>query len=96
VEFMTSNQLPATGAAAASMQPGLGYGLGVSVLLDPCSSRALSSAGEWGRDGHFGTSFFVDPAEDLAVLQLSQIMPAGRAAGRLQRELHSLVYQALL
>ena len=40
------------------------------------------------------TTFWVDPAEDLIVLLLTQLMPS--SAYPIRRELRALTYQALL
>lgn len=46
---------------------GVGYGLGVSVLLEGggAGGSELSGAGEFGWGGVAGTWFFVDPKHDL-------------------------------
>ena len=45
----------------------MGYGLGVSVLLEGggAGGSELSGAGEFGWGGVAGTWFFVDPKHDL-------------------------------
>ena len=51
---------------------GIGYGLGVSVLLENggCPGSELSGAGEFGWGGVASTWFFVDPKNDLVKEQL--------------------------
>ena len=73
---------------------GIGFGLGVSVLLDPARARILGSPGEYAWGGMASTSFWIDPAEDMMVLLLTQLMPS--AAWPIRRELRTLTYQALL
>ena len=100
VELMTTNHLP--GDLADMGQPrfaempfaGIGFGLGVSVLLDPARARILGSPGEYAWGGMASTAFWVDPAEDLMVLLLTQLMPS--SAWPIRRELRVLTYQALL
>ena len=100
VDLMTVNHLPGDlvhmGQARFSEMPfaGVGFGLGVSVLLDPAKARILGSPGEYAWGGMASTTFWVDPAEDLIVLLLTQLMPS--SAYPIRRELRVLVYQALL
>jgi CubicO group peptidase (beta-lactamase class C family) len=51
---------------------GLGWGLGVAVVVDPSRSWTWAHPGEWAWTGYWGTSFFVDPAEDLIIIQMEQ------------------------
>ncbi len=100
VELMTTNQLP--GDLADMGQPtfsetpftGVGFGLGVSVMLDPAKARVLGSPGEYAWGGMASTAFWVDPAEDLIVLLLTQLSPSSTYP--LRRELRVLTGQALL
>ena len=100
VELMTTNHLPGDladmGRPRFSEMPfaGVGFGLGVSVLLDPARARILGSPGEYAWGGLASTSFWVDPAEDMMVLLLTQLMPS--SAWPIRRELRTLTYQALL
>ncbi|MCY4453050.1 MAG: serine hydrolase [Immundisolibacterales bacterium] len=100
VEHMTGNQLP--GDLADMGQPrfsetaftGVGFGLGVSVMLDPAKARIVGSPGEYAWGGVASTAFWVDPAEDLIVLLLTQLSPSSTYP--IRRELRVLTYQALL
>ena len=100
VELMTTNQLP--GDLADMGQPtfsetpftGVGFGLGVSVMLDPAKARIVGSPGEYAWGGMASTAFWVDPAEDLIVLLLTQLSPSSTYP--IRRELRVLTYQALL
>ena len=100
VEHMTANQLP--GDLADMGQPrfsetpftGVGFGLGVSVMLDPAKARIVGSPGEYAWGGMASTAFWVDPAEDLIVLLLTQLSPSSTYP--IRRELRVLTYQALL
>jgi CubicO group peptidase (beta-lactamase class C family) len=97
VELMTSNHLPVNisgiccppGLSAA----GLGYGLGVSVLVDPAANGSLGSKGTFGWPGGASTFVFLDPAENMVLLLMSQHASADAAlAARFQ----TLAYQAIL
>ena len=100
VELMTTNHLPGDladmGRPRFAEMPfaGIGFGLGVSVMLDPARARILGSPGEYAWGGMASTTFWVDPAEDLIVLLLTQLMPS--SAYPIRRELRALTYQALL
>ena len=73
---------------------GVGYGLGWAVLLDPVANKVLSSPGELAWGGAASTFFWVDPAERLTAIFLTQLMPS--SAYPLRSELRQLVYQALV
>jgi CubicO group peptidase (beta-lactamase class C family) len=100
VELMTSNHL--RGDMAAMGQPrfsessyeGIGFGLGFSVMLDPARAQILGTPGEYAWGGAASTAFWIDPAEDLAVIMLTQLMPSSTYP--IRRELRVLIYQALI
>ncbi len=75
---------------------GLGFGLGFSVALGSATGQISGSAGEFAWSGAASTEFWVDPAEDLAVIFMTQFMPVP-VSNRLNlaRELHAIVYGAL-
>ena len=100
VEYMTTNHLPgdfaAMGMPRFSGMPfsGIGYGLGVAVMLDPAKARILGSPGSYTWGGMASTIFRVDPSEDLILLLLTQLSPP--SSYPIRRELVALTYQALL
>jgi len=51
--------------------PGVGFGLGFSILRDPKKAQSHKAANtfEWG--GVYGTSMFVDPKNELSVVMLT-------------------------
>jgi CubicO group peptidase (beta-lactamase class C family) len=73
---------------------GVGYGLGFAVLLDPVANKVLSTPGELAWGGAASTFFWVDPAEDLTAIFLTQLLPSSTYP--LRSELRQLVYQALV
>jgi CubicO group peptidase (beta-lactamase class C family) len=97
VELMTSNNLPPN-IPAISIAPGLdsgatGYGLGVSVLLDPAQAGNLGSKGTFGWAGAASTWAILDPEEDLVLILMAQYMIADfEFASRFQ----TLAYQAIV
>jgi len=100
--YMTRNHLP--GGAdlesfgrrlfAETTYDGIGYGLGLAVLLDPVANKVLSTPGELAWGGAASTFFWVDPAERLTAIFLTQLMPSSTYP--LRSELRQLVYQALV
>jgi CubicO group peptidase (beta-lactamase class C family) len=100
VEYMTCNHLP--GDLADMGQPvftetsyeGIGFGLGVSVMLDPAKAKVMGSAGEYAWGGYASTAFWIDPVEDMTVIFLTQLIPS--SAYPIRRELRVLTYQALI
>jgi CubicO group peptidase (beta-lactamase class C family) len=73
---------------------GVGYGLGFAILLDPVANKVLSSAGELAWGGAASTFFWVDPAERLTAIFMTQLLPS--TTYPLRSELRQLVYQALV
>ena len=60
---------------------GRSFGLGFAVSTDPVSSWTPGAIGSFSWGGHWGTQFWVDPAEKLIGLQMIQAAPGkGRAA----------------
>lgn len=102
IRLMTSNHLPGAADLATVGRPipsdtifeGVGYGLGVSVTLDPAKSRSAGNAGEFGWGGAASTAFWVDPVDQLTVQFFTQLLPSGTHP--IRRQLRQLVYQALL
>jgi CubicO group peptidase (beta-lactamase class C family) len=100
IELMMMNHLQ--GDLAAMGQPrfaestfhGIGFGLGFSVLLDPAKAEIVGTPGECGWGGMASTLFWVDPAEDLAVVMMTQLIPS--SSYPLRRELRVLTYQAIV
>jgi len=54
--------------------PGQGFGLGLSVSLDPVASRENVSPGTVGWGGLASTLFYIDPVEQLVVIFMTQII----------------------
>ncbi len=100
LRLMTANQLP--GDLAAMGQPsfmettteGIGFGFNLSVLIDPIEAKIIGTPGEFGWGGLASTFFFVDPAESLSFLFLTQVAPSNTLPVR--RPLRTLLYQAMM
>ena len=100
VELMTANHLRGDmaemGQARFSESPytGIGFGLGFSVMLNPARAQILGTPGEVAWGGAASTAFWIDPAEDMAVILLTQLMPSSTYP--IRRELRVLAYQAIV
>jgi CubicO group peptidase (beta-lactamase class C family) len=72
IELMTADHLgPITGAPDLLL-PGYGFGLGFAVRLQPGISAVPGSVGQYFWGGLAGTTFWVDPAEELFAIMLIQ------------------------
>ena len=105
VALMTMNHLPG-GGDVTSLSPagsgftesgyaGVGFGLGVSVTLDPAAVGIPGTAGEFGWGGMASTVFFVDPIEDMAVVFVTQVITDTPRRVKLRRDLRTLIYDAM-
>ncbi|MFI7500113.1 serine hydrolase domain-containing protein [Streptomyces sp. NPDC049687] len=102
VDLMTRNHLPggadlrAFGSRPAHDEPGndgVGFGLGVSVVIDPDRTQAPSGLGTYGWSGVATTTFWIDPSRDLSVQFLTQLRP--RRSLKLYPDLKRLVHEAV-
>ncbi len=100
IELMTSNHLPGDmadmGMPRFSESPyyGIGFGLGFSVMINPAKAQILGTAGEYAWGGAASTAFWCDPAEDMAVVLLTQLYPSSTYP--IRRDLRVLTYQAIV
>jgi len=72
VEFMTADHLGAIPRANDLLPPGHGFGLGFAVKTAVGEHTEPGSVGSYGWSGAAGTAFFVDPAEAMFALILTQ------------------------
>lgn len=102
VELMTANHLPGDGDLQSVALPGgygevgfagMGFGLTVAVAKEPAVTQVVGSAGEYMWGGAASTIFWVDPAEDMTVIFMTQLLPSGTFNFRGQ--LKTLVYPAI-
>ncbi len=100
VELMTMNHLNGdmadmgTPRFSESTYTGIGFGLGFSVMIDPAKAYIAGTPGEFAWGGAASTAFWIDPAEDMAVVLLTQLMPSSTYP--IRRELRVLTYQAIV
>ena len=72
IAWMTADHLGPLPVTDDILPAGHGFGLGVSVRRAAGLAAHNGSAGAFGGSGMGGTTFFVDPAEDLFALVLAQ------------------------
>ncbi len=101
LKLMTSNHLPggvdlpamSRSLFSEASYNGIGFGLGFSVTMNPAQTLIAGSPGEYAWGGAATTSFFIDPAEELITIFMTQVLPS--SAYPLRRELRSMVYAAI-
>jgi CubicO group peptidase (beta-lactamase class C family) len=102
VELMSANHLPGGQDLRSFALPGgygevgfdgMGFGLTVAVAQAPAATGVIGSAGEYMWGGAASTIFWIDPAEDLTVVFMAQLLPSGTFNFRGQ--LKTLVYPAI-
>jgi CubicO group peptidase (beta-lactamase class C family) len=99
--LMTSNHLPggcdlpgmSRSLFSEATYNGIGFGLGFSVTMNPALTLIPGSPGEYSWGGAATTSFWIDPAEELIAIFMTQVLPS--SAYPLRRELRTMVYAAI-
>jgi CubicO group peptidase (beta-lactamase class C family) len=99
--LMTSNHLPggvdlpamSRSLFSEASYNGIGFGLGFSVTMNPAQTLIPGSAGEYSWGGAATTSFWIDPAEELIAIFMTQVLPS--SAYPIRRELRTMVYAAV-
>jgi CubicO group peptidase (beta-lactamase class C family) len=98
VNYMTSDHLGhRIENRVTTMDPsceGYGFGLGVAVRLQTGIAGTIGSAGDYYWSGVFGTYYWVDPAENLAVVFMA--MAPGQLRLRYRALMRPLVLQAIV
>jgi len=103
VELMTLNHLPGGQDVAQLALPGrfadapfygVGFGLGFSVVQSPALAQVPGSVGAYAWSGAASTHFWVDPAEQLIVIFMTQLMPS--SSYPIGRELRVLSYATVI
>lgn len=94
----------ATDHMTPEIRPGVGntdptreaYGFGLTVAVRPATGgqNILGNPGDFSWSGAFGTTFWVDPKEELAVVFMAQT--PGVIRQHYRRMVNSLVYQAIV
>lgn len=100
LRLMTQNHLPsggdlaslAIGAFSETAYEGVGFGLGFAMTLSEVAAGTVG-AGDYYWGGAASTIFWVDPAEDLVAIFMTQLMPSNTFNFRGQ--LKSIIYGAI-
>jgi CubicO group peptidase (beta-lactamase class C family) len=101
LKLMTANHLPggrdltelSRSMFSEATNAGIGFGLGFAVTMDPAKALLPGSPGEFYWGGAASTAFWIDPAEDLITVFMTQLLPSSMYPVR--RELRTLVYSAI-
>jgi len=79
---------------AESAYRGVGFGLGVSTVVDVVAGKVLTSPGEFAWGGIASTAFYVDPLEEVTAMFFTQFLPSSTYP--IRPRLRALVAQALV
>jgi CubicO group peptidase (beta-lactamase class C family) len=82
------------GAFSEAAYYGIGFSIGCGVNIDVARTRLPGSLGEYFWGGAASTAFWIDPAEQLTVVFMTQVMGTD-ARLTLRRDLRTLVYSAM-
>jgi CubicO group peptidase (beta-lactamase class C family) len=97
VEYMLSNQLGPDVKSqlrnGGSIHADYGFGLGLAVRVTPGIASTTGSVGDFSWPGAFGTYWWGDPREELAVVWMTQT--PGSARGQYQRMIRAMVNEAI-
>jgi CubicO group peptidase (beta-lactamase class C family) len=103
VELMSINHLPGNGELRTFALPGgygetgfdgIGFGLTMAVGLGQAETQAIGSRGDYYWGGAASTIFWIDPAEELVVVFMTQLMPSG--SFNFRGQLKSIIYPAIV
>jgi CubicO group peptidase (beta-lactamase class C family) len=99
VEFMTADHLgPEIENNIASIEPhraGYGFGLGVAVRRQAGMASTIGSSGDYFWNGAFGTSFWVDPKEELVAVVMMHAPGNPEVRQDVRQAVSSFVLQAI-
>jgi CubicO group peptidase (beta-lactamase class C family) len=97
VETMTTDQITPAQKAASTFFPEFwetrGWGFGVSVVTK--RDDLFATPGRFGWDGGYGTSWYVDPAEDMIGVLMTQRLMDSPIAPAVFRDFWTSAYQAI-
>ena len=89
VESMTVDHLD-----GIAFRSGQGFGLGFSIMHNPAALGLPASKGEYGWGGAYHSTYWVDPAEEMVVVYLTQLIPARNIDDH--GKLRTLIHQAII
>ncbi len=103
INYMTMNHLPAVLRGGFNGEPekypllrrhpGVGFGLGFSIIQDLPANYALGSVGQYYWAGAAGTAFWIDPVEDIVIVSMMQLINPWFSY---RRDVRNATYQAIL
>jgi CubicO group peptidase (beta-lactamase class C family) len=101
IDLMTANHLPGNSSIAAMSKSlfseaaydGVGFGLGFATTMQTSQTLMPGSDGDYFWGGAASTFFWIDPAEDLIGVFMTQLIPSSTYPVR--REVRTMVYSAL-
>jgi CubicO group peptidase (beta-lactamase class C family) len=99
VEYMLSNQLGPevknqVGVTSA-VHADYGFGLAVAVRTTPGIARTLGSVGDFSWPGAYGTYWWGDPREELAVVWMANVPGSSSTKLKFQQMIRALVNEAI-
>ena len=77
-----------------AFRAGQGFGLGFSIMENPAAIGLPASKGEFGWGGAYHSTYWVDPAEEMVVVYLTQLIPARGIDDH--GKLRTLIHQAII
>lgn len=86
---MMRNQI----GSLAGLGPGVAFGFGGAVVIDPGAAKTPQSAGTWQWGGVYGHSWFVDPAKKITVVALTDTALEGMW-GKFTTDVRDAVYES--
>lgn len=100
--LMAANHLPggkdlpalSRSAFSEAAYEGVGFGLGLATTTAIHKTMIAGNSGDWFWGGAASTFFWVDPAEELTVLFLTQLIPS--STWPVRRQLRTMVYAAVV
>jgi CubicO group peptidase (beta-lactamase class C family) len=101
LKLMTTNHLPggrdltelSKSMFSEATNAGIGFGLGFAVTMNPALALLPGSPGEFYWGGAASTAFWIDPAEELIAIFMTQLIPSSSYPVR--RELRTIIYGAV-
>lgn len=91
IELMTINHLPS--GVHPDNDIARGFGLGFGVIIDVAQSQRMGSLGTYYWGGAAGTTFWIDPKEELVPILMRQSLPSDSCP--IVADFHTLVYQSI-
>lgn len=73
--------------------PGMVWGLGMIIRMDPKRAGSSLSKGSYGWSGAYGTHLFVDPVKKLSAVLMVNRSNIGGAASHVSKKVEDLIYQ---